>query len=84
MKILFSFITTDSQNNEPFIIESACNYNTDVMHRIRKKAISFLNNNPTGYVLASGYFYPTLITYKFFYLPFSRSLEYKKLTCDFT
>lgn len=84
MKILFSFVTIDSEKNQPCIVETTSNFNNNIMHRIRKKAISFLNDNPAGYVLASGYFYPTLTTYKFFYLPLTRSLEYKKLACDFT
>lgn len=82
MKILFQFIYYDSENCKYEINEQVSTFSKDIMHRIRKKAITYLDKNPSDTVLATGYFFPTMVTYKLFYEPFVRNLVVKKLSCD--
>ena len=82
MKILFQFIHYDSENCKYQIDEQVSTFSKDIMHRIRKKAIMHLDKNPSDIVLATGYFFPTMVTYKMTYEPFVRNLVVKKLSCD--
>lgn len=82
MKILFQFIHYDNEDCQYHTKEQVSTFSKDVMHRVRLKVRSYLEDNPSDIVLITGFFFPRMITYKAFCVPFTRDITYKKVSCD--